>query len=89
MAAADIWGQEFRFDDYSGGMKYTDPVLAMWSALSLISPSDLSDILVFYIAMTLVAVPILTAGFRYNATATLVASAFVWALIESFSGSLL
>jgi len=88
-AAADIWGNEFRIDDYSGVMKYTDPALAMWSALSLISPSDLSDILVFYIAMTLVAVPILTAGFRYNATATLVASAFVWALSQSFSGSLL
>ena len=75
-AARDIWGNQFHTDEYvSGVMKHTDPVMAMWSALSLISPPDLSDILVFYMAMTLVAVPILIAGFRYRATATLAASA--------------
>jgi hypothetical protein len=89
-AAAYIWRTEFSIDDYVPGvMKCTDLVMAMWSALSLISPPDLSDILVFYIAMTLVAVPILMAGFRYSATATLAVSAFVWGLSQSFSASLL
>jgi hypothetical protein len=89
-AAGDIWKNQFHTDEYvSGVMKHADPVMAMWSALSLISPPDLSDILVFYIAMTLVAVPILVAGFRYRATATLAASAFVWGLSQSFSGSTL
>jgi hypothetical protein len=86
-AAADIWTSEFRLDVYvSGVMQHTDPVTAMWLALSMVSPPELSDILVFYIAMTLVAVPILMAGFRYKATATLAASAFVWGLSQSFSG---
>lgn len=87
-AAADIWISKFRIDNFMPSlMKYTDPIMASWSALSLMSPPDLSDILVFYIAMTLVAVPILIAGFRYKATATLVASALVWGLSQSFSGS--
>jgi hypothetical protein len=87
-AAADIWRNEIRIDDYVPSlMKHTDPVTAIWSALSLISPPDIIDILVFYIAVTLVAVPILLAGFRYKATATLAASAFVWGLSQSFSGS--
>jgi hypothetical protein len=89
-AAADIWKNEFRIDDYVPGvMRYTDPVMSIWSALLLISPPGLSDILVFYIAMTLVAVPILLAGFRYSATATLAVSALVWGGSQSFSGSLL
>jgi hypothetical protein len=89
-AAADIWGNKFRTDDYlSGMMTLADPVMAAWSALSLISPLGLSAFLVLYIPMTLVAVPILMAGFRYKATATLAASAFVWGLSQSFSGPLL
>jgi hypothetical protein len=89
-AAAAVWRNEILIDDYASGLiKHPDPVTAIWWALSLISPPDISDILVFYIAMTLVAVPILIAGFRYRATATLAASAFVWGLSQSFSGSLL
>jgi hypothetical protein len=87
-AAPDIWRNEFRIDDFVPSvMKHPDPVMAVWLAFSLISPPDLSLILVFYIAMTLVAAPILLAGFRYKATATLAASAFVWGLSQSFSGS--
>ncbi len=89
-ATAHIWGNDFRIDDNMPGIpKHTDPVMAMWLALSMISPPDLSDILVFYVAMTLVAVPILMAGFRHNAAATLAASALVWGLCQSFLGSLL
>ena len=88
-AAATVWGHNIQISDYVGVMKNTDPIAAMWLALSLISPSDLSDILVFYIVMTLIGVPIFLVGFRRDATLTLVASALVWAFSQKFFGSLL
>jgi hypothetical protein len=78
-----------RNENASGVAKYSEPVSAIWWALSLISWPDLSDILVFYVAMTLIAVPILMGGFRYSATATLAASGFVWLLSQIFSNRLL
>jgi hypothetical protein len=91
VAGADgVWGNEVPIDDYAAGIiQHPDPLTAIWWALSLISPTNISDILVFYIAMTLAAVPILVAGFRYRPMATLAASLLVWALSQTFSGPLL
>ena len=89
-AAAAVWRNEILIDEYALDLiKHPDPVTAIWWAVSLISPPDISDILVFYVAMTLVVVPILMAGFRCWATVTLAASASVWGLSQSFSGPLL
>jgi hypothetical protein len=86
-AGAGIWRNEIPVGDYASSLA-TDPVKAILWTLSLISPPDVSDILVFYVAMTLFAVPVFMAGFRHNAQATLAASALIWGISQIFSSRL-
>lgn len=86
-AAAAIWKGDIQIQDYVGVVKSPNVLTASWLAISLVSPPDLSDILVFYVGMTLIAVPILLIGFRYNAAATLTLSACIWVASQLFANS--
>lgn len=84
-AATAVWGSRIQSPDFGGIIRLSDVHTDIWLAILMISPPATCDILVFYVAMTLVGVPILLAGFRSNPAMTLVASAGIWLLAQIFA----